>query len=503
MNWPRWHWLEDGVLPLLVAALRVCWLWPWLELVRRWMTPGYPARPLPLWAIPLLLLGGFFVSRVALAKTDNLRAARAYVAGGGLAVILGLLWWQYGRATYAIVDGRWVRGLAYALTDWNVGFPPPFLTLAVAAAIWLRGVVDGNRRWRRDAVWNTFATGFAAFALMLLLAPLDAGGLPPNTDRWLIALVAVGLAALALASVDLAHVGGAWQAGRRTNMHLNRDWLLIVALVVVGVLVMGLALAALVTPATVAYVLGWVGWLLRWLGTLLGYVLLAVVYVMFLVLTPLFNWLQSLMAGAEPQEGMEMGGLQRSLEELARQPAQELPPMAEETLRWLTLAGIGVVLLVIFALALRYFRNSAEDELDETRETVFSSTLLQDQLAALWNSLLERLRRASGPLGSPYLSLVGEAESRAAIRALYQSVLAAAKEAGYPRAPGQTPREYKARLMEMCRSVGSAWTTITEVYVAARYGLPPPPPDQVERMQEAWTPAQAALAAQAADEQSK
>jgi MFS family permease len=396
------------------------------------------------------------------------------------------------------VDGRWVRHLAYTLTDWNSGFPPAFLTLMAAAALWLRGVLDGNQRLRRDDVWSSFAAGFAAFALLLIAGQLDPGGLPPDADRWLIGLVASGLAALALASVDLAHISSR-RGEDRANVHLNRDWLVSVVLVVGGVLVIGLALGALVTPATVGYILGLVGWLLRWVGVVVGYVLLAILYVVFLALTPLIEWLQARMAEMEPREGMGTEGLQRTLEELTRQPALEMPPLAEETLRWLTLAGIGIVLLIIFALALRYFRNDADDDLDETRETVFSSDLLQEQLAALWNSLLQRLRRSPGAAGSRFLSLDGEAESRAAIRALYQAVLDRATTAGYGRAPGQTPYEYKARLMEMVGGVGQAWTTITEIYVAARYGRSAPPHERVEQMQTAWTEVETTLAAPATD----
>ena len=35
MRWLRWNWLDQGLLPLLLATIRFCWLWPWLILLRQ------------------------------------------------------------------------------------------------------------------------------------------------------------------------------------------------------------------------------------------------------------------------------------------------------------------------------------------------------------------------------------------------------------------------------------------------------------------------------------
>src|SRR5687767_6156042 len=100
MNWHRWPWHDDGwvpslVVPLLVAVVRLCWLWPWLESLRRWLAPSYQLSLLPLWAILLFFVGGAFITRIALAQTRTLTHARLWVAGSGLIALLGLLWWQF------------------------------------------------------------------------------------------------------------------------------------------------------------------------------------------------------------------------------------------------------------------------------------------------------------------------------------------------------------------------------------------------------------------------
>jgi hypothetical protein len=175
------------------------------------------------------------------------------------------------------------------------------------------------------------------------------------------------------------------------------------------------------------------------------------------------------------------------------QPAVQLSPLAAESLRWIGLAGLVVVLLVIFALALRYFRSSRGDDVEETRETVFTRELLQEQLSSLWQSLLQRLPHAQR---APYLSLEGETENRRAIRALYQALLAQAKSLEMPRARAQTPSEYESYLTERYADGDkSAWKVMTEKYVAARYSLQTPSTEQVEQMRQAWERVQADLTA--------
>jgi hypothetical protein len=504
MAWHRWHWLDGGVLPLwivplLVVIVRLCWLWPWLALLRLWLTPAYRSPWLPIWAIPALGLGAMFVTRAALIQTASLRVARLWVAGIGVAAILCLLWWQFARGTYPLVDGRWLGWLAQTLTGWRTGPPPPFLALMVAAGIWLRGVLDGRRPLTRDDVWSIFATGFVLLALVILAGQSAPNALPPNTAGWMVALVAAGLSALAFSSLELARITGRHPAQKPAQLRLNRYWLASVAFVIAGVLAIGLALGAIFTPGTVARALGWTSLLLKWLAALLGYVLLALAYVIFFLLTPLIEWLRSRLAESARLERLPVPDLARQLEQWRDQPVAPLSPLVAESIRWIGLAGLVAVILVIFALALRYFRTGSEEEVEETRETIFTRAMLQEQLAALWRSWWQRLQQPSRAGLSPYLSLAGEHENRAAIRACYQALLALANTLGHPRARTQTVAEFESHLATLCPEAGSALSAIGEEYVAARYGLNAPSSEQVDRMQKAWVHAQPLLAAHASD----
>lgn len=497
LRWLDEDWLSTMVIPLLVIFVRICWLWPWLELVRRWLSPSFPAPLLPFLSIPLLFLSGMLITRSALARARNLTLARVWVVAGGLIAIVGLLWWQFGREAYAFWDFQWLWQVALELTHWRDEVPPAFLTMLITAAIWLRAVMDGTRRQSRDDVWGTFRTGVIALILLILASRLDGAGLPLHADRWLVALFAVGLSALALSSLELARIYGHWGSKQQSQIHLNRYWLGSVALVIVVLLATGLALAALVSPGTVAGALSWVGVLLNWLGTLLAIVLTAIAYVIFFLLTPLIEWLQSLIVQSRLAELMQMLGAPQPVEPPPDQPVGEVSPLLVESMRWLGLAGIVLVIIVVIALALRLMRLGDGEDPDETRETVFSGALLQEQLASLWRRWRQRLPHAKR---DPYLPLEGEQANRREIRILYRALLTQAKELGHPRLRAQTPTEYDATLAKLVPADEGAWDVMTEGYVAARYGLQAPSSEQVEQMRQAWAMLEGALTSQEAKE---
>lgn len=484
MNWRRYHWLDDGVLPLLVATIRVCWIWPWLQLLQRWLTPAVPHPWVPLWSIPIFLLSAAFLARQALARTKSLRRARLMVVAIGLVAILVLLWWQYYRGTLALWDWQWLWRVGYALSHPDVD-PLPMFTVLVGVGLWLRGVLDGRYTLTHDAIWRAFTMAFVAMGLLLLVVQLDPRGLPSNTGRWLLLLIASGLSALALSSLQLSSITGRWETGRETQLPLNRYWLASVGVVIGVMLLVGLAVGAVVSPATVAHAFGWVAVVLEWIGILIGYVFMAFAYVLFLFLTPLYEWLRGRMANAELPEPPNAEGMREQFDPLANSPGSTIPPLVEETARWSGLLVVIIIAGVIIALALRYFRRRDAADPEETRETIFTTSLLEAQLASLWQQFVDRLRRVTQEPGNPFLSLADEQENRRAIRAGYQSLLALAQAQGYPRARAQTPGEYVARLAVQFPATRSAWDTVTEEYVAARYGLQAPTQAQVERMRQA------------------
>ena len=185
--------------------------------------------------------------------------------------------------------------------------------------------------------------------------------------------------------------------------------------------------------------------------------------------------------------------------ELAALPDRQLemqevladPAVIPDTYRWLALALVVVVVLILFALAVRRLRATAPAAVDEVRESILTTDLLQQQLASLWERWFGR-RQA----GDPFLSLAGEEETRRRIRLAYQHLLAAATAIGQGRRPGATPTEYQAELQLPAAEAAQRLSALTAAYHQARYAPDPPTPEEAASAQQAWQQIEQQMAAQ-------
>jgi hypothetical protein len=215
-------------------------------------------------------------------------------------------------------------------------------------------------------------------------------------------------------------------------------------------------------------------------------VLFMIVYYILRFLQPLIQRLFALLQQAQ---------LFQPLEQPEATPPPALPEMAAATLpdayRWLALAFLLLAVAAIFALVLRKLRAAPAEFLDEERESIFSTDLLQDQLSKLWQKWFGRPAAEGG-----FLSLEGEPESRRRIRQAYQELLAAATTLGQPRQQGQTPSEFRQQLAGPLANAGESLATMTEQYNLARYAPEPPSNEDATTVQQAWGAVQREVAGQ-------
>jgi len=491
MNWRRYNWAKDAVLPLAFATLRACWLWPWLELVRRWLAPSQPGPFLPLALMIGLGLGAMATSRHGAARR-SLNAARVLSASVGLVAVVLVLWWRFFRLQYRPWDGQWVAALGAGLTHWGAELPGPFVALLAAAYLWLQGLRDGHRSLNSDDAWQAFGACFVSLVLSLPAAALDGRGAPAGTVHIVLLSFAAGMVALAVSNLQRAQDPGRQVSG--SHPPATRYWLGTVASTIIVLLGLGVALSLLVAPEVIAPAL-------RWTFTVLGVVryglhslLVILSYPIFLVLRLLLDWLQSLASSTSLPELTQLRDLQRQLEALPRAPVARGTGSAE-TYGWLGLAALVVAIGLSFALVLRRYWAGERAEVEETRETMFSPDLLREQLSGLWREWVRRLRRAPVPARSPFLSLEGEDATRRLLRAIYQALLAAAAARGRPRSRGQTPLEYQQALQQALPDSQDALSVITGGYLQARYAPEAPTREQTERARRAWAQLQESLAA--------
>lgn len=451
------------LLALLVATMRVAWVWSWLLLLGAWMAPSYTQPVLPLWSLYALLLGGRIVAQAATARTAHLRQARVWMAVAGPLVLLLLLWWHYGRPL-ALWDVRWLQLATGTPELWASEAAPAAIAFVAAAGLWLRGVLDGGDPPDHEAIVGAFGAGSVAFALLFLMNQMTGGAAVLGAQGWLIVFVAAGMAALALASLERSLYAGS--AAFANRLRFNRYWLGSVTVVIAVVILLGFFLTALIAPEAVAQTFGLLTPIVDLLAQMLLAILYVAVYMIFLVLTPLVEWLRGLLATREPLETpLELAPLQPLSPLLVDQQAGGAADMVEP-LRWGVILVVLIGAALLFALSLRLLRVNEASDVEETRESILSRSLLHDQLRALW----AQLRGQSGDgITSDFLPLDGEPPSRRQIRAQYQKFLKAMAARGRPRPPAATPQTYATQLDELTSRQQDTLHMLTASYVAVRY----------------------------------
>jgi len=491
--------------------MRFAWLWPWLLLLQSFLSPSYQGRLIEPWlliAVPLLSLATVnWANRrptiVAQSATDERpnqqRMAdvattlgwqtRVVVALLGLATLLGVIWWQYYRATNLLWQGAWLYDFGYTLTHWGSDeVPPQAVTVILLMTLWFNGIGDAIRGLTHDDIWNTLLRSVGGLVTFVIIMAFAKRPLPDELFYLTVLLFGAGMLALAFSSlkitVGLDRALGMGQRRISAAPKVNRYWLGSVLVTVGGLLAVGLLVTIMLAPEQMQRLLNVARLIIGWIGDLVSAVLLALSYVAFFIvyllarlLGPLF---ERMMDGVEDSPVVEMLPPQEQMEQMQEiaQGNATLP----DTYRWIGLAIAAILIVIAFALALRRLQTEKSLEEDETRESILTADLLQDQLGGLWNRLFGRKRTAH----DPFLSLDGESEARRRIRAIYQQLLAGAATGGITRTPAQTPNEYAAQLQQAWQEDEAAVAAVTAAYHQARYSADEPNATQEEAVLSAW-----------------
>jgi hypothetical protein len=365
-------------------------------------------------------------------------------------------------------------------------------------------MLDATQPATHDDIWGAFVNGLIMLGIYLFVTATNGLPLTAGAINLVLLFFGAGMAALAFSTLKItAGLDRALGLGQRRlsqSASINRYWLISIVTTVLLLLGLGVGLALLIAPDQVAVLVALLGAVLStigsWIGSVLviiGYVLFVIAYYVALVLSPLVQWLMSLLAGErEPQP----------FNAPEPPPPAELEPIATavipDSYRWIALGLLTLAVLVIFALVLRRMRRTQTEDSDEVRESILTTDLLQDQLAKLWQSLFGGLGNRLATIG-PYLSLEGETDTRRMIRAAYQALLATTTAQGQTRARSQTPHEYQLQLANAMPPASDPLTRLTERYNQARYAAEPPSQQAAEEGRQAWEAVQSMLERETVD----
>lgn len=480
-----WSWLDDGALPGLIAIIRACWIWPWLVLIQLGLSPDYTEAALPLWGVLLLPVLGFTLARWASRQPTGKEPAlgrlerppllpRLGVGLLGIVLVVLVVWWQLYQGDFGLFNLTWVNQMGDSLIHWpETSIPPAVLLLVTGLFLWMRGLLDASNSMTHDTVWQIFLTGISMMILYLITITLADLDRVSQLITSVLVMLAAGMGVLAFSSVkittglDRALGFGFRNIGDDSNQSMeaiqaetmpvvNRYWLLSVGGVIGLLMLLGILLTLIIAPEVMESALNALWAVATFVGDIAGMLLLGLAYVGAAIVFFIYQLFEPLL-----QRLMERLELEPELFEGLEPPPEataeaieivEQAPVPDEY-RWLGLAIIAVITLIVFAIVIRRLASNKVEVQDEERESILSADLLQDQLGNLWDRLRGRFRGQDPD--DPFLALDGD-ESRRRIRAVYQALLRMTNELGQPRGPAWTPVEYGSRLAQTTPHAGAA-----------------------------------------------
>lgn len=365
-------------------------------------------------------------------------------------------------ATQRVLMGFWLIALI-VLAEANAFAQMPKMQLDLftmapaflaAIALWWRGMsIGADEMHPRTAELHLQAGSLLLIitSFVTLFVHNDEAFIP------IIAFFAGTLGALPLCNLEMT---ASSSSGRPVPM--TRSWWGWIALTVLGVLAIGLTLAALLTGRNAAEIL----------ALLIGIILLPVILILSIipvtVLDALVEFLRrlSLGFGQLAQFGQ---GMQQLPQNENTTPAVTVPPEFNLVFGLLVLAGVALLVL--------WLMQRADKPLFAKQAT---SGDIEGSLPAEKEESAGAISRALG------LSALRRWLAQMTIRRLYVRAVTEAGRRGHKRAPAQTPYDFLPLMQRAFPHHAGEACDITEAYIAAHYGQVPDSDEALNALKQAW-----------------
>ena len=449
-------------LTIGLAAMDLCWVYPWSLLLGLW-SGGVP-RPLvsALNVFGLVLLGALAIQaagRVAVTR----RGLRLALAGVGAAAAAGAVRVDQYPAG-GILD--WLGPFLAALAAVIGQVSTPVLAFGLALYLWWRGLRLGAQSPGYADVEGAFRSGIGlliAFGLVMavttrpsLLAQLEA-----ETTPFVVGFFFASLLTLALGRLESLRT-------RTRALGLNTQWFGVLVVVAGLVVLFALMLGQLVSFNLLIVAT-------RPVFDLLGQLVLLLLYAVVIPLAYVLEWLIYLIlrlirfdADQPPPQPPQASDVDDLLQRLF---AQFLSPDMLVALKAVGAAALVLVALVIVSLAVKRWRPSSAEAAvtNEERDSVFDArVVLRAWLSWLGGVLRRRAAFADRQREATTDLVVAASEGPLDVRALYRRVLRLGESVGARRAIATTALEHLPRLQESLEPT-EGLTHLTDAYVRARY----------------------------------
>jgi hypothetical protein len=258
----------------------------------------------------------------------------------------------------------------------------------------------------------------------------------------------------------------------------TRSWLLALSLFGVILIAIVLVIESLFSFASFELVLSTLTPLWNALGTLVGWILYGIVFLLsplFYLISLLIGWLKGHVS-SKPQQ-QNPGPLKSPFQ----QPwsGQNIPPEILSIGRWVFVALIVVIALLVVRASLQRWRKLSDDEgIEEVREGLDGRSMLSERWREWWKRRRGRKRIALS------LEPLDPGSARAHYREMLQAI--AMKHGELARTDSETPLEYEMKLLTYLEegtnhfkkpsdntddaSESALLSELTDAYVLERYG---------------------------------
>jgi large-conductance mechanosensitive channel len=464
----RWNWIEQSLIPVVVAIMRTAWLAPLVQILLNNVFVHPVDVVYPAWWLLALALGANLLQRWLHPRRWGL------IAAVGLGLLAVPITWALVLGYEADAPWRWLWGQITALTDFSIGIPSGLIVMTITILVWRRGLVADAAKY--TSVWASFVLGTIMLGGLMLFRVETLLAVPAMyLTAYMVTFLLAGLLALALLSLTSTL---ATERRRGSGaLTINEYWLLGIASVVLAILLVGWMLGLILAPQTVVGMLRFFAPLWDALSFLLLAFATLIAYLTLWLIQPL---VEALYRRVMPVlRDFRLDELRAYVFEHTPEERNLLRPGVDwgAILRPLFVLLIVALGVWLFVRAWRRLRRSDNPDVIETRESILSAGLLKQQLANL-------LRRRKTPTTGFFP--LDPVSPRDAIRACYQGLLASMQKAGLPRPKGATPYRYDAQLGAQWPEERPLLDALTEAYVRARYAPDEPGPQDVAQAQQAW-----------------
>ena len=446
---------QKMVLPTAIMVLEGCWLYTLVYILNVQMAKGRLNVP----GLLLLYLLAFGTNRLW-HWLDWPRVIRGAlnITGGVIFTLLLVKIQLFGHLPLA--DALWLKAIGEAFANIFYGLAPELVLLVGGGIVWWFGQRMAYQPVNFASALREFQFGLIVLLILLFIAY----GMEIHLAHTIVVITAFFIAALL--SLSIAHA----QENKQSAELYRGNWLGILLMSISAIVLLGLAVAAVITPDLLRLVVAGLTWL--W-----GLIVKGITFIASLFPEP----------NVIPEEGLQDGAPM-----VVREPDYSkffvLPEVVRKGLRfgWSVLM-IGFLLVFLWRVSEQIFTwlrtkfgvtGNAEYESLSGAFWADIQSLFQRIFHLIlkilkWPALLRKQKRV-------------EPKEITSIRQLYQQLLRWAAKAGLPKPGFQTAYEYLGVLQEKMPAYRDTLQYVTREYISARYGHVTPSVEELDQLKQSW-----------------